>query len=204
MSNRSGNPSLWSVSVEAGRVSGSPQLVKANTGTIVPFGITRAGTLYYGVAGGTRQNIYTTPIEGLKATGGPSLVTEQFVDSATGPVWSPDGQSLAFFSMRGRPTMVIRSLATGAERTVAVPRGMLDHFQAGPRWFPDGRSVLVLANDPQGSGRAFYSVNVETGAFERLHHIKQGASSFALAPDGRSIFWVVQEYRPVTWERQEC
>ena len=32
MSNRSGNPSLWSVSVEAGRVSGSPQLVKANTG----------------------------------------------------------------------------------------------------------------------------------------------------------------------------
>lgn len=192
LSTRGGSPSLWSVGVENGRVSGPPVLVKANTGSIVPLGITRAGALYYGVVGGTRQNIYSAPLEGLKVTGTPSLITEQFVDFSTGPTWSPDGQSLAFFSTRSRPILVVRTLMTGAERTVALPQGVRIPFQAGPRWFPDGRSVLVLADDPQGSGRAFYRVNIETSASERLHRMNEGPSSFALAPDGRSIFWCVQ------------
>jgi Tol biopolymer transport system component len=191
MSNRSGNPALWSVAIEAGRAAGAPVMVKANTGAVIPVGISRAGALYYWVSGGSRRNIYTAPIVDLKV-GSPSLLTEQFVDESSGPAWSPDGRSLAFFSFRGRPTLVIRAISTGTERTVVVPQGLQAPFFSGPRWFPDGRSVLVLAAEPQGSGRAFYRVNVETGAAERLNHTDRRIGSFALSPDGRSIFWSVQ------------
>jgi len=192
LSTRGGNPSLWSVTLEDGRAKAPPALVKANTGSISLLGITKAGALYYGVLSRTRQNIYSAPLDGLNAAGSPSLITEQFVDFSSGPTWSPDGQSLAFFSTRNRPTLVVRTMMTGAERTVTLPQGIRIPFLAGPRWFPDARSVLVLADDPQGTGRVFYRVNIDTGASERLHRINQGPSSFALAPDGRSIYWCVQ------------
>ena len=191
-STRGGNLSIWTVGVAEGRAVGPPALVKGNTGAVIPIGASRAGALVYWLPGGSRRNIYTAPIEDLKVTRAPSLATDQFVDESSGPSWSPDGQSLAFYSFRGRPTLVIRG-AAGAERTVAVPSGLEAPFFTGPRWFPDGRSVLVLAADPQGAGRGFYRVNVETGAADRLNHTDRWISSYALSPDGRSIYWSVQQ-----------
>ena len=99
----------------------------------------------------------------LKVTRAPAAVSEQFANQSSGPAWSPDGQALAYYSFRGRPTLVIRSMSNGAERTVELPQGLEAPFESGPRWFPDGRSVLVLAREPQGPGRVFHRVNVDTG-----------------------------------------
>jgi Tol biopolymer transport system component len=84
---------------------------------------------------------------------------------------------------------VIRALASGQERTVILPQGLEVIFFSGPRWFPDGRSVLVIVADAQGSGRSFYRVDIENGAADRLHHTDRRISSFVLSSDGRAIYW---------------
>ena len=202
LSDRTGtNQSLWSVAVENGRATSSPVLIKADMGPIEPLGITRGGALVYEVSGRTRQNIYTMTWDGVKATGRPTLVTEQFVNSSTGPAWSPDGQSLAFYSLRGRPELVTRSMTTGAERTVATPTGLFAPFQSGPIWFPDGQSMLILIKDSQRSGPAFYRFHIDSGKTDLLHRVDDhwGPSSFALSPDGNSIFWALQHSSDVYW-----
>jgi Tol biopolymer transport system component len=92
------------------------------------------------------------PLEGNKITKIPTRVSDQFVNTNTGPAWSPDGETLAYYSVRGasingvrvrggRPTLVLRSVKSGQERTVALPQALLTPFLSGPRWFPDGRSL---------------------------------------------------------------
>jgi Tol biopolymer transport system component len=202
LSDRTG-PSLWSVPVENSRATSAPVLLKADIGDIGLLGITRGGELIYQVAGRTRQNIYMAPWDGAKVTGRPTLVTEQFVNSSSGPAWSPDGQSLAFYSWRSRPALVIRSMVTGTERTVATPTGLFAPFQSGPIWFPDSQSMLIVVNDSQGSGRAFYRLHIDSGKVDLLHRLDTprpfSPGSFALSPDGNSIFWAVQQTSDDYW-----
>ena len=108
-----------------------------------------------------------------------------------GPAWSPDGESLAFYSVRDRPVLVIRSMHTGAEREVGLPSSLAHPFYSGPRWFPDGRSVLVLSR--QDANFVFVRVHLNNGLAEPLHTVTTLLSSFTLSPDGRTIYWAVQQ-----------
>jgi Tol biopolymer transport system component len=130
-------------------------------------------------------------LDGLTASGAPALITEQFVNASSGPAWSPDGESLAFYSLRPRPaSLVVRSMKTGHERRMTMPAGLVAPFTSGPRWFPDGRSVLILAEE--GTSRRFHRVHLDSGQTDLLHTINTWTSSFVLSPDGRNIYWAVQ------------
>jgi sugar lactone lactonase YvrE len=87
--------------------------------------------------------------------------------------------------------LVIRSTKTGEERTVLLPARVTSHFWAGPKWFPDNRSVLVESGDAQGSGFGFYRLALDTGNTELLAHLPQNVSSYDLSPDGRTIFYAI-------------
>ena len=192
LTDRTGSNSLWTIPVEDGRPKGLATSAKTDIGSIGLLGMTKSGTLYYFVSGRARRNLYVAELDAMHATKTPVLATEQFINSNIGPAWSRDGQSLAYYSFRNPAVLVIRSAKTGDERTVPLPARVASPFYAGPKWFPDNRSVLILSQDAQGSGFGFYRLALDSGSTELLLHLPRQVSSFDLSPDGRTIFYVLQ------------
>ena len=114
----------------------------------------------------TNFNIYSAPMNG-------DGVVENLTDSNpawdTGPVLSPDGQSLAYRAM-SRPgfeadrfQIMIRDLATGSVRTVA---GDWDRSASSMAFSIDGNSLLVNVQD-QGN-LTLWRVEVASGKRHKL------------------------------------
>jgi Tol biopolymer transport system component len=204
ISDRTGGNSLWAVAVHEGAPAAPARMVRADVGSITPLGVTRSGTFYYSLNGRARQNIYSADIDASGTARTPVLAVDTFVNANTGPAWSPDGASLAYFSHRQssnrRPALVVHSARTAEERTVSLPATFAAPFNASPRWFPDGRSMLIVCSDATGPGAGFYRLTLETGQVELIHGIAQNMSSFDLSRDGRTIVWAHQNngQRPST------
>lgn len=209
LSDRTGNTSLWAVPIEQGKPNGPAELMKADIGRVRLQGITRNGTLYYLAAGVLRSNIYTAELDAaIKATGPPAVATDRFINSNSAPTWSPDGRSLAYLSSRGRGTgsmgsivLVIRTMTTGEERDIPLPKEVLTgNLANAPRWFPDGRSLLVFGYLAKDAG-LFYRVDLASGKAEVVREAKgvsgnAGLGASAISPDGRTLFYIASATDP--------
>lgn len=73
---------------------------------------------------------------------------------------SPGAETLAYIDGRGAPELVLRDLATGAERRVRVA---VEGQQAGDiRWSPDGATLeIAVANEPCGNATTYSTVRVD-------------------------------------------
>jgi Tol biopolymer transport system component len=196
-SDRTGGVGLWSIAVENGQPKGSPELVKNPTGEISLLGMTRTGRLFYLLPGRARRNVYSVDVNGDQAST-PTMATDSFVNANFGASWSPDGTSLAYLSARDTPSAPPRLVVkTGGqpERAIQLPSTVASLFNAGPRWFPDGKSMLIMVRKPQSGGFEFQRVDLETGKTSTVwsaQESRSATSSFTLSPDGRSIFYAIQ------------
>lgn len=191
-SDRSGNFGLWSIAVRDGKADGPLELVKADVGDIAPIGFTGAGSLLYTQQIGTRD-VYEAQIDSVtgKIRGNSARLVDTFVGSNMNPTWSPDDRSIAYLSLRARGgsgawtgTLVIRSLDSGQERTIATP------FQYGgqPMWSSDGQTILEVARNRQNN-TSLYTVNLKTGEVREVLNTGNMAPPYAtLSPDGKTAF----------------
>ncbi|HSP69618.1 MAG TPA: hypothetical protein VLN48_17970 [Bryobacteraceae bacterium] len=181
LSDRTGGRSLWTAPVKDGKAAGPLEMVKANfDGNLLGMG--RNGILYYEVSGDERQNVYRAELNADgKVTKPPVVATDGFVNANRGGAISPDGQSIVYYSYRPQPTVVVRNLKTGEERAVPTTMPIRSVYFQGPRWFPDGRSVLVVSHGNDRPGDIHYRVDVVTGRAEEL---RRGVP----APAGNAFF----------------
>jgi Tol biopolymer transport system component len=193
VSDRNGVRALWSQPVTTGRAGGEPSLVRPNpvADGITLLGMSRGGALHYVRQGATRANVYVADLAGtgaspqsLRSIGSPNNVNR-------GPAWSQDGRYLAYYSAYRPPEtrLVIRDMTTGGDRLVSLPPNIENtNLNPGPKWFPDNRSLLILARDPQGSGLGFYRFDADTGRTDLIWRLSGRTQSFDLSPDGKFIY----------------
>ncbi|HEY7338071.1 MAG TPA: hypothetical protein VH639_24505 [Bryobacteraceae bacterium] len=199
-SDRTGaSQSMWTVAVRDGKAAGPARLLKSDfgSGRFLPRPLTRNGELYFST-GCCATDVYgaqfNADMEILKP---PAPVTQRFVDSTGGGSWSPDGKSLAYYLFRspsqtipGGTDLVIRTIATGAERLLHMPQIAVPPYIYTPpaRWFPDGRSVMVVSYPSQRPGIGFYRVDLASGSAKLLETVPD-AGPPDLSPDGKTIFY---------------
>jgi Tol biopolymer transport system component len=197
-SNRvAGRWDLWSVKVAGGRAAGAPEMIKPDIGSVVCLGFSQDGTLYYAQSTST-ENAYVVDIDPAtgKAKSTPKRISEKFVHSSFGPIWSPDGKSVAFAAhpqsgADDASLIVIRSIATGEERDFTVPYANPSSARYN-RWFPDGKSLLLTDNGEKG--RVFRRLDVATGKVTPLFEALPLATLRTfIERDGGAVFYTNRE-----------
>lgn len=181
----------------AGKAAGPAELVKADLSPAIMLGITRAGSLYYSISGSQRRNVMIAELDSsMQAVKEPALATEKFVNSTFGAAWSPDGEWLAYYAAAGPGTtkLYVRSVKTGHEREIPLEIPVMSSFNDGPKWSRDARSIFVQSGRRELREQRIYRVDLQTGKAELLHSVGQpGFSSWAVSPDGKSIFYCQQQ-----------
>ncbi len=114
----------------------------------------------------TNLDIFATPADGSAQ---PTNLTPDNDGTDSQPALSPDGRSLAYVSMAratyeaDRQVLKIRDLATGRTRAVTQE---WDRSVGSFAWAPDGRSIVVEANDVMEN--PLFRVDVASGRITRL------------------------------------
>jgi len=199
-SDRAGTRDAWIIQVLEGKPQGDPQLVKRDIGLIGSLGFSQDGSFYYGTEGAmyAGYDIYSAKLD--PETG--SIIEQPKKDPLPYeghniyPDWSPDGKNLVYISRRGpgrrQPILCLYSVESGRVREFDLKEKFI-HFSY-PRWCPDGRFILLLAEDFQ-SGKGIYKIDAQTGEANLLIRKKEKESSDALwwpvmSLDGKLLFYI--------------
>jgi Tol biopolymer transport system component len=145
----------------------------------------------YASSGGGSSDIY------LQAVGGstPINLTATSPSSETWPMFSPDGEQIAFRSNRDGGGIFVMG------RTGETPR-RLTTFGTRPAWSPDGSRIVfttasTLSVRSRGSLSALWVVDVATSETTRL--LEADAMEPSWSPDGAFIaFWGIPPGREAT------
>jgi Tol biopolymer transport system component len=200
ISDRMGAVGLWGIRISGGRPEGDAELIDRSIDQLM--GTDRDGRLYY-TTGGARRNVYVAPVDAsLKVTGAPVLFSDHAVNVAHGGAWSPDATRFAYYASRSVQTqqisaLMIRTVATGEERAVIPGVPLTTPRWGGIRWFPDGRSLLVVGRDDLRVGEGLFRLDVATGALQLITRERGGAFGGypSIAPDGTSIYYADRDER---------
>ena len=108
--------------------------------------------------------------------------------TALSPVWSPDGQQLAYTQLgAGRGGVAVQNLGTGA--TLPVP-GTQSGLNITPMFSPDGRTLAYAHSDENGTD--IYSANIADRCCAQRLTVGRYADNLSptFSPDGRRIAFV--------------
>lgn len=188
-SDRTGTIGLWWIKVIEGQSQGTPELLKPDLGPdFIPMGFTRNDLYYSGVLKEVKD-VYIAELNLVtgKLISAPSLATQRFAGSNFCPNWSADGQQLLYLSQRspnpwGTRAICVRSTESGDVHELFSKLNKL----AWVRWSPDGRSLLVSAQDSTGEIGTF-RIDIQTGEYKYLMDPHLGWPA-AWAHDSKTIF----------------
>ena len=192
-SDRAGTMGLWWITVAGGEPAGAPELVKPDIGQSArPIGFTRDGSYYYRF----QTSLSDVFLAEMDFTSGrvlspPVLATQRYAGANSWPQWSPDGGRLLYLSRRGpgagwgENVPCIRETASGEVREIPTKLEVI--ARAG--WFPDGRSLLAIAQ-VASSFPGQFRIDIQTGRHEPVELFRvAGIGGAAWTRDGRTMFF---------------
>ena len=153
-SDRSGSNGVWAIAVENSHAAGKPRLLRDGLGRPLPLGLTAAGDLYYGLRAGS-TDVYVTEV-------GSSDFSQPLIAETPGrnfgAVFSPDGSTVAYLSLRGsenygqeQRAVLLYSIEQKKSQELPVRLAHVERLA----WSPDGRRLLLAGSDRRARGGLF-------------------------------------------------
>jgi Tol biopolymer transport system component/predicted Ser/Thr protein kinase len=167
---------------EAGRTRGSPKQLTNTRDTIHFFDLSADGrSALFELRRGRATTIWRTDDLGPLS----QLAADSQYDH-TNPLWSPDGQTIAFSRRPTQDLGAVFSLwsmaADGANRQLLVEKLGLNGLFT---WMPNGRSIVHV-----GPGRQLYLLDLATRTEKKLTNEPGVMPVVAISPDGA---WVIYQ-----------
>jgi Tol biopolymer transport system component len=200
-SERSGTPSVWSIRLIDGTVTGDPVLVRSNMWRMVPVGTSRNGSIFYTVSTGER-GIFTVAIDpstaAIRSRG--TLLTGENENTSPETTfdWSADGDYVAYgvrrggiYQLSGPQDVMVRAIKRGNVRRLSPRMSRILKLQ----WFPDGRSMVLVGADDKGEYGVF-RMDVANASLKLLLHTEPGRAyprNLSLSPDGKRILFTTSD-----------
>ncbi|MBI4662926.1 MAG: PD40 domain-containing protein [Verrucomicrobia bacterium] len=194
-SDRRGSKDAWLIPFEEGKVSANPLLVKTDLGDAEPLGFTKSGAFYFSLSQFT-SDIYTLSMDPKsgKAQGQPVRTVERFEGLNSAPDWSPDGRHLAFSTARSPSVLRVLDTQTQSDRVLA--EGVF-----GPKWSPDGKSLLAFSGWGSNEEKIF-RIDAATGSRTVLVEARPEwgilIRSYDWSPDGRYVYYQHDQHETAT------
>jgi Tol biopolymer transport system component len=114
------------------------------------------------------------------------------------PVWSPDGQRIAFTSLRDGPLNIYAMNADGTGQTRVTSTGSTTE-DSRPQWSPDGSHIMfVRKQGPSRFSQDIFVVNTDGSGIRNVTNHSALYLSEAWSPDGSRIAFTRQEGIPGT------
>jgi len=183
-SSRGGAINIWKIAA----TGGEPEQITAGQGDDAQLDVSTDGKLI--VFSTFRENINIAQLD-LEATPGPQspkLLTTDPARNQLGPVYSPDGKRLAYFSnLKGveRENIWVTD-ADGSNSVQVVQDRRINVF---PQWVPDNQHLVYISRSQVAPGLNYdyRSVPVSGGAPRTLFKDAKDLH-FDVGPDGRVLF----------------
>ena len=134
----------------------------------------------YSTDAGTASEIFVMPIDGTHRR---RLTRNKVIDCC--PVWSPDGRTIAFYSvphLGGAEGDVMTMDADGRNRRILTSRSTWD---GQPRWSPDGTRIAYVSST--GSDAEIFVMNTDGSGKVNLTQNPAQDSNPVWSPDGTRI-----------------
>lgn len=151
------------------------------------------------------SDVYTASIDltGATPAGAPTRISARDLGVHVGPAWSPDGRSIAYFTVRsegaplgssGERVLTVRDLVSGSQRMVPTRLRFTGGYS--PAWAPDSRSVVIWGRDgPAAEHFRYFRVDIASGETVPLVTIgRQSVARSQYSADGQTFFYL----HPVT------
>jgi Tol biopolymer transport system component len=187
-SDRAGSMGIWLVPFMNGRPQGAPRFLKdLGSPSNTSLGLTRSGTLFYGVRlGAPHIEIASFDFRTGKMIAAPKQIVESYVLDNRAPDWSRDGKYMVYVSEGPRRSaLAIQAVETGVTRPLRLPLRSV----ARPRWAGEG-SIIVQGTDIRGR-QGIYRAEVQTEELSPVVISRPGEASRqpVVSSDGKLLFY---------------
>ncbi|MDH7568200.1 MAG: S41 family peptidase [Armatimonadota bacterium] len=129
--------------------------------------------------------VYRGDVWVVPSTGGRAYRLTDHVETETNPLFSPDGEWVAFSSLRnGNYDIYVVPTAGGSPRQITFS----GWSEVASDWSPDGRAIL-FAGERDATDATLFAVDVKTLQFRKLGTDYRGILFATFSPDGQQIVY---------------